>query len=124
MSFKLYYKNKAAGFHTPNNLDPDAGTPTEPNRNQQYRVDVMKRGAPVDSVKKRHVLANVFRTEVGDPLKLKPTLITFDLTPFAGKKVRIRFAEVDNQGQFLASVDKVKVKKVATGNNDDDEDED
>ncbi len=109
LSFLLYYRNLASAFYTPSNLDPDTGTILNPNRNQQYRVDIIDPSADVFSVAASDVLAMVFRTEVGDPLKMKPTLFTFDLSPFAGKTIRLRFAEVDNQGRFLASVDDVQV---------------
>jgi hypothetical protein len=63
----------------------------------------------VTSVAPGDILATVFQTKVGDPLTLAPTPITFDLTPFAGTTVRIRFAEVDNQLFFNASVDSVAI---------------
>lgn len=107
LSFSLYYRNLAGAFDTPRTLD----FRTEPN--QQYRVDVMKPSAGLFSVKNSDVLAKVFRTEVGDPNRLAPTPMTYDLTPFAGRTVRLRFAEVDNQSNFLASVDQVKVTSVS-----------
>jgi hypothetical protein len=77
--------------------------------NQQYRVDILRPSAPVDSVAPGDVLATVFQTEVGDPASLAPTPVSFDLSGFAGTTVRIRFAEVDNQLFFNASVDDVTV---------------
>jgi adhesin HecA-like repeat protein len=103
LSFFLYYQNHGTSFATPDTLD-DTVSP-----NQQYRVDVLKPSADPFSVDPNDVLARIFRTEVGDPLTLAPTAKTFDLTPFAGQTVRLRFAEVDNQGPFLASTDDVKV---------------
>ena len=50
--------------------------------------------------------------EPGDPTTLAPTTITLDLTPFAGQTVRLRFAEVDNQSNFTASVDDVAIDTV------------
>ena len=44
-----------------------------------------------------------------DPNKLAPPRRTFNLTPFAARTVRLRFAEVDNRDYLLASVDAVKV---------------
>jgi hypothetical protein len=104
LSFQLYYENRAARFVTPNTLSFNAGD------NQQYRVDVLKPSAGLFSVRRDDVLAEVFRTEVGDPNTLAPTPTTFDLTPFAGRTVRLRFAEVDNTGNLLASVDDVRVR--------------
>jgi hypothetical protein len=112
LSFFLYYDNKsnpgaadAGAFYTPipNTLDYAGES------NQQYRVDVLKRSADPFSVDPSDVLATIFSTKEGDPSKLEPTLLTFNLTRFAGKTVRLRFAEVDNEGFFLASVDRVKV---------------
>lgn len=89
---------------SPDSLDPD-GTFD----NEQYRVDVMKPSAAIDSVAPSDILATVFRTVSGDPQSLSPTLKIADLTPFAGQTVRLRFAEVDNQGVFNASTDAVSV---------------
>ncbi len=69
----------------------------------------MRPSAGAFSVRRADVLARVFRTEVGDPGTLEPTRLTYNLTPFAGKTVRLRFAQVDNMGNFWASVDQVKV---------------
>jgi hypothetical protein len=103
LSFYVYYQNSPASFATPNTLNFNGDD------NQQYRVDVMKPSAGAFSVKRADVLARVFRTEVGDPGTLAPTRLTYNLTPFAGKTVRLRFAQVDNMGNFWASVDQVKV---------------
>jgi hypothetical protein len=103
LSFTLYYENRAGAFATPMTLDFNVFP------NQQYRVDILRPSAPVDSVAAGDVLANVFRTDVGDPASLAPTTISFDLSPFAGTTVRIRFAEVDNQGFFQASTDAVAI---------------
>jgi hypothetical protein len=72
-------------------------------------VDVLKPNANPFTVKNKAILRTLFQTEVGDPNQLAPKLLTFNLTPFAGKTVRLRFAEVDNQLFFLASVDRVRV---------------
>jgi hypothetical protein len=109
LSMLVYYKNFATAFATPATLDYT----TAPN--QQYRIDLVKPTAPLQSVAQGDVLANVFQTHVGDPLTLAPTLVSFDLTPFAGQTVRLRFAEVDNQGFFNASVDAVSISSSATG---------
>jgi hypothetical protein len=72
-------------------------------------VDILKLTANPFSVKKKAVLATIFRTKVGDPNRLAPKRITFNLTPFAGKIVLLRFAAVDTEFFFLASVDKARV---------------
>ena len=97
LTFTLYYQNAAQIFVPQTTLDVNADP------NQQYRVDIMDPAAPPDSVAAADVLAQVFRTEEGDPPTLGPTAVTFDLTPFAGTTVRVRFAEVDTIGNFNAA---------------------
>jgi hypothetical protein len=104
LKMRVYYDNQAAVFASPDTLDSQ-GDP-----NQQYRVDVMKKGAPIDSVEGQDVLKEVFGTEPGDPFTQGPKKVSVKLTKFAGKKVRLRFAEVDNQLFFHAAVDAVKLK--------------
>jgi len=101
LSFVVYYDNQAGEFATPPSLDFTVFP------NQQYRVDVLNPSAPVTSVVPGEVLATVFQTKVGDPPLLAPTAVTVDLSSFAGTTVRLRFAEVDNQLFFAASVDNV-----------------
>jgi hypothetical protein len=103
LSFYLYYRNLADDIFTRNTLDYRV----EPN--QQYRVDILKPTASPFTVNPDAILATLFRTKVGDPNRLAPKRLTFDLTRFAGQTVRLRFAEVDNQFYFLASVDQVRV---------------
>jgi hypothetical protein len=103
LSFFLYYRNFAEDFFPRNTLD----FRVEPN--QQYRVDLLRAQADPFTLNPDFIRATLFRTRAGDPLTLEPTLLTFNLTRFAGKTVRLRFAEVDNQDNFLASVDRVRL---------------
>jgi putative acetyltransferase len=103
LSFYLYYRNRAGEFFTPDTLD------FRHFPNQQYRVDLLRPKADPFTVNPNAIKATLFRTEVGDPNRLDPTLLTFNLTQFAGDTVRLRFAEVDNQDYFQASVDRVRV---------------
>jgi hypothetical protein len=106
LSFQVYY-NSEAPLVTPNSLacqDPAVG------QNQQYRIDVMNPAAPLDSVAAGDVLATIFQTQDSDPQVLAPTLITFDLTPFAGQTVRLRFAQAVNINFFRAAVDDVQIE--------------
>jgi hypothetical protein len=104
LSFYLYYENRAGEFFTPRTLDYTVFP------NQQYRVDILRPKANPFTVDPDDIRATLFRTRVGDPNSLPPTLMTFNLTRFAGKTVRLRFAEVDNQLFFQASVDRVRVR--------------
>jgi hypothetical protein len=101
LSFYLYYINRANRFVAPPTLDYTV------NPNQQYRVDVMRTSAPIMSVASGDVLANLFITNPGAPLTLAPTLMNYDISAFAGQTIRLRFAAVDNQSNFNASVDAV-----------------
>jgi hypothetical protein len=103
LDFTLYYENTAGLFATPDTLDYG----TVPN--QQYRVDVLRASAPDRSVAAADVLLPIFRTDVGEPSSMAPTRITADLTRFRGSTVKLRFAEVDNQGNFGAQVDAVHI---------------
>jgi hypothetical protein len=106
LSFYLYYDNEAGEFFPRNTLSFRFANLFP---NQQYRVDLLRPKANPFTVNPDAIRARLFRTEVGDPPALEPTLLTFNLTRFAGKTVRLRFAEVDNQEIFLASVDRVRV---------------
>jgi hypothetical protein len=103
LTLYAYYRTSAQ-IASPDSLDP-AGMFD----NQQYRIDVMRPSAPIDSVASSDILTTVFRTVNGDPESLSPSLRLADLTPFAGQTVRLRFAEVDNRGVFNAGTDAVSV---------------
>ena len=58
------------------------------------------------------MLANIFRTSPGDPDRLEPTAITFDLSPWEGQRVRIRLVNVDNRGPLRAGVDDIRLEPI------------
>jgi hypothetical protein len=103
LSFYLYYRNRAGEFFARDTLD----FRVEPN--QQYRVDLLRPKADPFTVDPEVIRATLFRTGVGDPNRKQPTLMTFNLTRFAGDTVRLRFAAVENVFFFQASVDRVRV---------------
>jgi hypothetical protein len=103
LSFFLYYDNDAGEFFPRRKLDYTV----EPN--QQYRVDLLRPQANPFTVNSNKILRTLFRTKVGDPNKRGPQLRTYNISQYAGRTVRLRFAEVDNQDPFLASVDRVRV---------------
>jgi len=103
LSFEWYYANRAGVFVTPASLDPAAGS------NQQYRVDLVSPSASPFSMAPGDLIAPIVGTQVGDPASLAPTPVSFDLTPFAGTTVRLRFAAVETNGYFQAGVDAVAV---------------
>jgi hypothetical protein len=107
LSATVYVENLAADYI----IGPDLGTA---NPNQQMRVDIMDPAHPVDDVGDG-VLVNLFQTNPGDPLSIGYTAISGDLTPYAGRTVRFRVAEVDNQNNFNGAVDNVRITTSSGG---------
>jgi len=103
------YYNSSASLTTPESGSLSPGILP----NQQYRIDVMDPTAPVDSVDPEDILAPVFATKTGDPQSMAPKVLSADLTKFGGQTVRLRMAEVDNQGFFNAGVDAVAIGQPA-----------
>lgn len=83
--------------------------------NQQYRIDVMKPTAPIESVDPADILLTVFRTRPGDPKVLGPTRLTANLSPFAGQTVRLRIAVAAHEEVLLGGVDAVSVESAPPG---------
>lgn len=103
LRFTIHYRSFAPSFAASATLSH-----REPYRNHQLRVDVMDPDSPILSVAAGHVLATVFRTERGDRPRLTRT-IGFDLSRWADRTVRLRFAEVDNDGPLRVVVDDVRL---------------
>lgn len=99
-----YYQSIAALVTPEPNVLSAAGEP-----NQQYRIDVIKPTAPIDTLEPADILATVLQTETGDPETMAAKTMTADLTAFGGQTVRLRFSEVDNKGFFNAGVDAVSI---------------
>jgi len=95
-----YYENHASEFIN----DPDLFFNGA--ENQQARIDIMDPESHPFNVDVG-VLENLFQTEPGDLLSLGYTTLSFDLTSYAGSTVRLRFAEVDNLGEFNFAVDNI-----------------
>ncbi len=108
LRFTIFYDN-AGELASPASLRFDGRQ-----ANQQFRVDLMDPAAPADSTAAKHVLATIFKTAPGDPSKLAPRTITFDLSRWAGERVRIRFAQVDNGGPLRAGVDDVRLEQIGS----------
>jgi hypothetical protein len=83
--------------------------------NQQYRIDVMRPGAPIESIDPADILRTLFRTEPGDPAKMPPTRFTANLSSFAGQTVRLRIANAAHEEVLNAGVDAVSVSSTAPG---------
>jgi hypothetical protein len=105
LSLTTYYNSLAQiTVPTPGTLSPKEFS------GQQYRIDVMKPSASIDSVNPADILSTVFRTDDGDPGFSPPKALAVDLTPFAGQVVRLRVAEVDNLGYLNAGVDAISIQ--------------
>jgi len=76
-------------------------------RNQQFRIDVVRPEAPLDSLAPADVLATLFATAKGAPTRMKPTRFTADLSAFAGQTVRLRIAVAATEEVLNAGVDAV-----------------
>jgi hypothetical protein len=81
----------------------------EGRQNQQFRIDVMRAGAPLESLEPGDVLLNVFQTGSGAPQVMKPTKLMADLTPFAGQTVVLRVAVAAHQELLNAGIDAVQI---------------
>jgi hypothetical protein len=83
--------------------------------NQQYRIDVMRPTAPIESVDPADILLTVFRTQPGAPKIMAPTRLTADLSPFAGQTVRLRVAVAAHEEALIGGVDAVAIESAPPG---------
>jgi hypothetical protein len=103
---RLYVNNGGGAFVTPASLDYTV-TP-----NQQFRIDVMTTGSAITDMG-AGVLANLYRTNAGDPAISGYNVVSADLSAYAGQTVRLRIAEVDNQGCISTGIDAVSIQSGA-----------
>jgi D-alanyl-D-alanine carboxypeptidase len=96
-----------APFSSPATLAHDI-----PEANQQFRIDLVARSAPIDSVAKGDVLANVFATSPGDPLRRQPADVRVDVSAWAGQPVRLRLAGINNRGPLRVGVDNIRFQPI------------
>jgi hypothetical protein len=80
---------------------------TSEGKNQQYRIDLLEPTAPIESVAKPELLANVFGTAACDPQRLEPTPVSLDLTPWSGRTVRLRLAVTNTASALRAGADNI-----------------
>jgi len=106
LSFYLAYNNTHTSFITLNTLDYTG--------NQQARVDLIKTTAGNESIAVGDVLVKLFQTKPGDPNVMAPTLMTFDVSGFAGTTTRLRFAEAVGLNYFPVAVDNVCLSTTRT----------
>ena len=91
---------------------PDTSSRQTLGDEQQYRIDLVSPGAPVTTIAKGELLATIFQARPGDPARKEPTEVTFDLSPWAGRTVRLRLTSADNQGPVRAGVDNIRFERI------------
>lgn len=106
LSFYYYYNNIHNTFINLNTLDYVG--------NQQARIDLMRTGSPNESIAISDVWVKLFQTKPGDPLFLPPAVMTYDVSGFAGRTTRLRFAEAVGLNYFLVGVDNVCLSTTRT----------
>jgi hypothetical protein len=126
LSLTAYYQSEL-GLSTPS---PDSLSVLEEaigkQANEQFRIDVIKPTAPLNTLNPEDILATLFTTETGSPRSMKPTRFSADLSPFAGQTVRIRAAvaarpdpeRVESgatKGILNAGIDAVSIKSSGAG---------
>jgi hypothetical protein len=104
----FYSSNKPLALPTPDTLSTDPGVIGE-QANQQYRIDLVKPEAGVESIEPADILRTLFRTMPGDPVAMPPTRLTANLTSFAGQTVRLRIAVAAGKEALNAGIDDVSV---------------
>jgi hypothetical protein len=115
LSLYAYYDSyKPIAIPTPDVLSVDEGS-LGGQANQQYRIDVMRPDAPLDSIDPADVLSTVFRTLPGNSEEMLPTRFVADLSSFAGQTVRLRIANAVTEEVFNAGVDAVVVDSAPPG---------
>jgi hypothetical protein len=115
LSLLTYYNTyRPIAIPTPDTLSVDFET-LAGQKNQQYRIDVMRPEAPIESIDPAGVLLNLFRTEAGSPARMSPTRLTADLSPFAGQTVRLRIALAAHEEVLNAGVDDVSIDSTRPG---------
>ena len=99
----VWYRNWFGAFFTPRMLVPHIAA------NQQLRIDLQPPAAGLYRLRAQDVLATIFHTRRGDPAFREPFRLRYDLSRWAGRVVRLRIAEVDNQFFFNVGIDAVRV---------------
>lgn len=118
LSFFLAWRNSQNRFYTPDSFEygnggmvraRGGGPPEDPN--QQFRIDLLKPEAPVDTLKPKPILATLFKVRRNTQDQRRYKRERYNLTELGlDGKVRFRVAEVDNQGELPVGIDQVKLK--------------
>jgi CubicO group peptidase (beta-lactamase class C family) len=95
------------GLSSPQSLAYD-----ESEANEQFRIDLVPPSAPIDSVAQGDVLAHIFATSPEDPDRREPSIVSVDVSRWAGRTVRLRLAVTDNRGPLRAGVDDIRFEPI------------
>ncbi len=79
---------------------------------QELRVDVLKANADPGTTDGHDILATLFTSDLVGP-SLGWTYLTYDLTPFAGRNIKLRFLISASVGPIFATIDGVKLSHTA-----------
>src|SRR5260221_3753998 len=90
LSLLAYYNSyEPIAIPTPNTLSVDEEV-LGVESNQQYRIDVMKPSAPLESIDPADILRTLLVTKPGDPQKMAPTRLTANARAFLTRKHKLR----------------------------------
>lgn len=120
LSLLAYYDSYAPiAVPSPDTLSVDEEALRLPNgqskKNQQFRIDVIRPEASLESLDPADILRTVFVTKPGDPVRRTPTKLAANLSAFAGQTVRIRIATAVTEEVLNAGVDSVSIATSASG---------
>ena len=114
LRFFLYYRNNHKRFYSPNSFEFEGPFPRGEEggmSNQQVRIDLMKRRAPLDSLEQGDILATLLRTRANADLRRPYSKVRANLTELGiNRRFRLRIAEVDNRGNLYVGVDGLKLR--------------
>jgi hypothetical protein len=111
LSLYLFYESSVPlVVPSPNTLFVTPNPESSPTpQNQQVRIDILKPNAPPESISPNDILATPYASQSGSPERLDPTLVTADLSAFAGQTVRLRIATAIEDGAMEAGVANVSL---------------
>ncbi len=121
LNLTAYYDSyKPIAIPTPDTLSIAAEALQLPNgkfqENQQFRIDVMRPDAPLESLNPADILRTVLATKPGDRPTMAPRNLTANLSAFAGQTVRLRIANTVTEEVFNAGIDAVSIASGPPGN--------
>jgi hypothetical protein len=109
LNLQTYYSsNRPLALPAPETLSTDEAV-IGSQANQQYRIDIVRPDAPLDSIAPGDVLRTIFRTMPGDPATMPPTRISSSLSAFAGQTIRLRAAVAAGKEALNAGLDGVSI---------------